>query len=137
MELISGANKAHDGLLVPLIKMVKGWNRIAANPFRSFYLELMIEEVLRGVTISDFPSGVRFVLDKGKDRVRNKIEDPAGYGDFINPLEEVSTVEAAVAKFTTACDVARKAERLTSDGQIESAIREWQRLFGDYFPAYG
>lgn len=51
---ITNANSSHAGELVPLIKMIQGWNRGISATFRSFYLELLVEKVLQGVTISDF-----------------------------------------------------------------------------------
>jgi hypothetical protein len=136
-DVLANANKTHDGDLVPLAKMIKGWNRSAGNPLIPFYLEMMTDEVLRGVKISNFPSGVRFVLDKGRERVKKKIIDPAGYGNQINSLKEAKSVEAAVAKVTTAHAAAVNAEQFDAAGKPQAAIAEWKKVFGDYFPAYG
>ena len=92
---------------------------------------------MTGVTISDFPSGVRFVLDKGRDAVRYKIADPAGYGAYVNPLSKVATVDAAVSRFTTAYNRARKAENYAASGNVASAFEEWRKVFPNYFPSYG
>ena len=63
--------------------------------------------------------------------------DPAGYGSHINPLANVSTVEAAVSRFSTACNRARKAERFAESGKIPAAFEEWRKIFPHYFPRYG
>lgn len=34
----SEANKIHGGLLVPVVKMIKGWNQSSRSPFVGFYL---------------------------------------------------------------------------------------------------
>ena len=134
---ITNANKCHDGDLVPLIKMVKGWNRCINGAFVSFYLELMTAEMLRNVTIDSHSSGVRFVLGKGMDRVKTKIKDPSEYGGQINPVGCVSNVDDAVSRFTTAYNRAVKAEQFDKDGKIDLAFAEWRKIFPRYFPAYG
>ena len=89
------------------------------------------------VTISDFPSGVRYVLDKGRNQVGYQIVDPAGFGGFVNPLKNVSTVEAAVSRFETAYSRAIKAEQYVANDNIEAAFGEWRKIFPRYFPKFG
>jgi hypothetical protein len=134
---LAEANRLHQRDLIPLIKMIKGWNKAISDPFVGFYLELMTTNILFGVTISDFPSGVRFVLDRGRERIKYKIIDPAGFGDQVNGLAGVSTVTEALSRFTTAYNRAAKAELLAAGSKVEAAIEEWRKVFGSYFPAYG
>ncbi len=81
VELMTTENKAHDGDLVPLCKMIKGWNRKHSSFFRSFHLEVLAMQILKGITISDFPSGARYYFDKGRALIKQRNDDPAGYGD--------------------------------------------------------
>jgi hypothetical protein len=134
-EHITAHNTAHCGNLVPLVKMIKAWNRTINSVFVSFYLELALVKVLNGVTISDFPSAVRYFFDKGRDVVRYKISDPANYGDMINPLSSINTVDEAVSRFETALTRARKAEEFAKNYKTADAIEEWRKIFGKYFPA--
>src|SRR6266508_3146554 len=60
VELVAASNKIHNGDLVPLIKMIKGWNKGHSSYFRSFHLEVLALAILNKVTITDFPSGARF-----------------------------------------------------------------------------
>lgn len=131
------ANKAHGGDIVPLIKMMRGWNREISNAFSGFYLELMTIDILTNIKMSDFPSSVRYVFDKGREKVKFKQVDPAGYGDQINPLDNVTSVEDAVSRFTTAFNRAAKAEEYARNDKIADAYGEWRKIFGGYFPAYG
>ncbi len=129
-------NAAHDGDLVPLIKMLKGWNRSNGSTLVGFYLELMTADILNNVKINDLSSGTRYVFDKGREKIKFKQIDPAGYGGQVNGLRS-GTVEQAVARFTTAHDRAVKAEGFAAANQIRTATDEWRKIFGDYFPAYG
>lgn len=135
VELISASNQAHSGDLVPLVKMIKGWNKCINGYFRAFHLEVLALEILNGVTISDFPSGARYYFDKGRTVIAQKNPDPAGYGDDVGSY--ITAVAEAVGKFQLAYDRAVKAEDYANRGYILDATDMWIKVFGDYFPAYG
>ncbi len=137
VDLMTKQNDVHKEVLVPIAKMIKGWNKVINHSFRTFYLELLAIKVFTNIRITDFPSGMRYFFDKGRESIKFKAIDPAGYGDQINPLESVSTVEEAVSRFDTAYSRARKAEEYASKGWVPDAIAEWKKMFGDYFPTYG
>lgn len=137
VQLMTDENTGHNGDLVPIVKMIKGWNRHINNDFVSFYLELSAINIFKNVTISDFPSGMRYFFDKGREKIKYKVHDPVSYGGQINPLRNCSTVEDAVSRFETAYNRALKAEDYANRGNIEDAVNEWRKIFGDYFPAYG
>ena len=138
VEIMSAANKAHNGDLIPLVKMIKAWNKNNNKYFSSFHLEVLALQILQNVTISDFPSGVRFYFDKVRALIAQKNLDPAGYGgdvgSYINTQEKI---QEAVAKFELAYNRAIKAEDYASRGYIRDAVGMWVKIFGDYFPVYG
>jgi len=138
VEIMTAENKSHNGDLVPLIKMVKSWNKMINNYFRSFHLEVMALQLLHNVIISDFPSGVRYFFDKGRSYVTKKNPDPAGYGDDVGSyLNTQNKIDNAVSRFETAYTRAVKAEDYGNRGQIGDAIAMWRMIFGSYFPIYG
>ena len=138
VEIISAANKTHDGNLVPLIKMIKGWNKNNNKYFRAFHLEVLAFQILEGVKITDFPTGIRYFFGKGKELITKQNLDPAGYGgdigSYINTAEKI---EEAANKFQLAYERAIKAEEFALRGNIREAVDMWIKIFGDYFPTYG
>lgn len=136
VELMISENSKHDGDLVPIAKMIKGWNKNINQDFVSFYLELLAIKTFRNITISDFPSGIRYFFDKGREAIKYKVRDPAEYGGQINCLENCKNVLDAVNRFEIAYSRAMKAEDYARKGYIEASINEWRKIFGDYFPAY-
>ena len=137
VEISTKANAAHNGDLVPLIKMIKAWNKNIDRHFRSFHLEVLAWSILNGVTISNFPSGVRFFFDKGRELVSKQNPDPAGYsGDVGSYIISVTKIQEAVGKFQLAYERAVKAEAYEQRGQTADAMETWRMIFGDYFPAY-
>ena len=138
VEISSSANQAHNGNYVPLVKMIKGWNKSHSNFFRSFHLETLALGILDNVTISDFPSGVRYYFSKGISLISKKNPDPAGYGgDVGSYLNSEEIIQEAVDRFQRAYELSSKAESLGNEGNTILAIAKWRTLFGEYFPAYG
>jgi hypothetical protein len=134
VDLMTAANKVHANDLVPLVKMIKAWNKSNGAYFRSFHLEVLSLQIFNNVTISDFPSGARFFFDKARELVKLPNYDPAGYGDDVG---RYVTVADAVNRLETAYNRALKAEQFARDYKIVDAVRNWRLIFGDYFPAYG
>jgi hypothetical protein len=137
VEIWSTANKAHKGAFVPLIKMLKGWNK-SRSVLRSFHLETLALSVLENVTICDFPSGVRFVFDKARDKISKNLPDPAGYNDDVAAhVNTQDAIDKIVKRLAWAYERAVEAERLAAKDKLESAFAKWESIFKDYFPAYG
>jgi len=137
VDLFAAANKAHSGTLVPMAKMIKGWNKQNSEFFRSFHLEVLALGIFNNVTISDYPSGARFFFGKAHELIDKKNLDPAGYGDDIGRYINDGNVSDARSRLATAYNRSVKAEKFSADGKIESAVDEWRKVFGEYFPAYG
>jgi hypothetical protein len=135
--VLTAANNAHNGDLVPLVKMMRAWNRATNRGFIGFYLELMTTQILTNVRIDSFPSGMRYVFFHGQEKVKFKQLDPAGFKNEVNGLHTVSTVDDAVARFAAAYNTALRAEQHAQGGQIREATDEWRKILGDYFPIYG
>lgn len=138
VHIMSAANEVHNGDLVPLIKMIKGWNRTINNHFRSFHLEVMALQILDNVRVSDFPSGMRYFFDKARTHVRHQNPDPAGYkGDVGDYLNTQSKIDDAAGRFQSAYSRAVRAESAASRFNMAEAIDLWRTIFDNYFPAYG
>ena len=137
VKIMTNANQLHKGDLVPLVKMIKAWNKKNDTYFSSFHLEVLALQILDNVDITDFPSGVRYFFDKGRTLIAKQNLDPAGYGGDVGHYITSEKVADAVARFQLAHDRAVKAEAFATRGDIASSVGEWIKIFGDYFPAYG
>ncbi len=137
ISMWSDANAAHGGNLVPLIKMVKGWNKIHGDLLRSFHLETLVLASLQNVQISNLWSGARYVFDTLRTGVRYTLPDPAGYGGNIGGYLTSSTLTDVISRLESAYSRAVSAEQLDAQGKTAPAFDKWRLVFGDYFPAYG
>jgi hypothetical protein len=115
--------------------MIKAWNKNIGQHFRSFHLEVLALHILNNVTISDFPSAMRYFFDKGREKIKFQTPDPAGYtGDVGSYIASTAQIQEAVTKFQTAFDRAVKAEEHVKVGYTATALEFWREIFGDYFP---
>lgn len=137
VELWSASNKSHGGSLIPLIKMIKCWNRTEGNLFRSFHLEVLVRKVLTDIGITDYPSGARWVFDKMRGTVWTKVRDPAGYSDDIAPYLTHAEAKRMIAALDNAYRRAVAAEVNAQRGYIRTAMEGWGAIFGGQFPRYG
>jgi hypothetical protein len=132
------ANRQHDGKLVPLVKMIKAWNKTIGDHFRSFHLEVLALQILENVQISDFPSGLRYFFGKAVTHITQTNPDPARYGGDVGYyLKTPDGISDAISRFTTAYNRALNAEKYGHASNAAMAISEWKKIFGDYFPSYG
>lgn len=137
IDIMSQANAAHNGDLIPLIKMIKAWNRNIDHHFRSFHLEVLALHIFNNVTISDFPTGMRFFFDKGRELVTKQNPDPAGLGgDVGSYINTQAKIQEAAQRFQLACERALKAEQYEVQRNTTYALDMWGKIFDNYFPAY-
>jgi hypothetical protein len=137
LDIWTEANAAHHEDFVPLLKMLKAWNR-ETDTMRSFHLETLALRVLTNITIDDFPSGVRYVFDKARELIPVKVADPAGYSDDVAAyVDTKDKIDEIVTALNLAHQRALDAESLAASGQIQAAFAKWRLIFGNYFPAYG
>lgn len=137
VELWTAANKTHKGDLVPLLKMLKAWNK-SRSLFKSFHLETIAYTALTGIRIDSFPSGLRYVFDKARSMIRVKLADPAGYSDDVGAhISSEAEMKKLIDRLDWAYERAVEAEQLDNAGKVEAAIAKWTLLLKDYFPAYG
>jgi Second Messenger Oligonucleotide or Dinucleotide Synthetase domain len=138
IDMWSKANADHKGDLVPLIKMIKCWNREHSCLLNSFHLECLVLQILAGVRIDSFSFGARYVFEKMKDKINYKNLDPAGFGGDVGAyLNTQSKREAVIDRLEKAYQRAVSAEELERLGKTDDAFMKWRLNFGDYFPAYG
>jgi hypothetical protein len=134
----STANTWNDGNLVPLIKMLKQWNKVNGDLMTSFHLECLILQVLTNIKISSYSSAARYFFDHARGTINYQCLDPAGFGgDVSQYLDTQSKRDAVISRMQRAYDNAIQAEQYEAVGQISHAFDRWRQTFGDWFPVYG
>jgi len=127
-------NRELDGHWVPLVKMVKGWNRANGKPIKpSFLIEVMAEDLIEG-PFSSYADEIRNFFAAAEANIGQVWPDPARLGP---PVSDQMTADL-VAKAKTALREAQTkmvlASRLSATGRQGEALQTWRSVLGDYFP---
>ena len=134
-EEATAKNKALSGGWVPLVKMLKSWNRSNGKSITPSYLvEVMALELVDG-PFSSFPDEARRFFAAAQATVGDAWPDPAGLGPHIS--DEMTAAHCATArqKLRQAEVAATRAFRAEQQGYEGEAVRIWKEIFGDFFPA--
>jgi hypothetical protein len=134
-ELATSKNKVLDGNWVPLVKMLKGWNRNAGSPIKpSFLIEVMALDLVDG-PFNSFPDEARRFFAAAAPTIADDWPDPAGLGSPVSDEMTQSLCDAARTQLQTAEVLATRAYRAEQQGRQSEAIQLWRQIFGSPFPA--
>ncbi|MDH5711938.1 MAG: hypothetical protein OEZ15_09780 [Gammaproteobacteria bacterium] len=133
---LDDANFRHSGLLLPVIRIIKHWNRRNGKWFNDYYLELLITEALSDTKATSYVQAIKHVFRKAIRLVVFSINDPADYGSQKEGLRDVYKMVEAMLSFQACHGHIVRAEQLEEQGDLISAYREWRKIFADDFPSY-
>jgi len=139
---LSYCNYKNDEMFIPLIKILKQWNRNNKVGLKSFHLELLTEKVFGSVTeIYSYPQGIfdwmfcvrnwlrenkyPFIEEPGHG---NKYVDDYLYGNAFRLMAVRSKVDAGLKSAERAYDFFGKGRQIV-------AKRIWKSMFGSMFPS--
>lgn len=137
---ITEVNKQMDGTFVPLIKMVKGWNREAGWPIKSFHLECMLYNHYHLYTQSySYSSTLKVFLEALPAYLSSACYDPITGERVDSYLDGGGSTTHRVRAITKAQKAAAAAKEAYGDEALypSVAIGEWKALLGEFFPSYG
>lgn len=139
-EQITRINKSMNGTFVPMIKMLKAWNKEMGSPLRSYHLENILHHHFQGY-------GGGYTCSSMSNRFFDRLEsylnlpclDPAT-GDR---LDTYLDIYGGAKTRANAIEIARRTRlgaALAYNDEVadpKNAIAVWRMLFGKFFPAYG
>lgn len=127
-------NKECGGKWIPVVKMIKGWNREWDKPLRpSFLLEVMALDLIRP-PFGRYQDEIVLFLANAAERVNEVWPDPAGLGPDVNSsMTELEKMQAA-PRLREALEIAERAVDLEDAGKQRQAVETWRELFGNRMP---
>lgn len=133
-EQATAKNKQLDGKWVPLVKMVKRWNREAGKPIKpSFLLEVMAQELI-DPPFNTYPDEMQRFFSAAQVGIDQDWPDPAGLGPVVSDQMDATKRAAAKAALRDAERLAVQAMRAEQQGRIGEALQLWRQVFGSRFP---
>ena len=133
---LDDANNRHKGLLLPVIRIIKHWNRRNGDWFNDYYLELMVKQALDGVKFDSYVQAIKHVFKKAIHLVVFTIDDPSDFGKQMEGLKDVFKMVEAMLSFQECHARIVKAEHYEKRGDLISAYKEWGKIFKADFPSY-
>lgn len=137
---ITDINGRMGGTFVPLIKMVKGWNRNAGWPIRSYHLECLLHNRYASYTQGfTYSSMLKFFFECLPGYLSSSCNDPI-MGDrvdtYLDNYSSESKRQIAIRKAQAAA-IASAAALACETTDPRKAIMTWNSIMGEFFPAYG
>lgn len=138
-ERMTLANRRHNGLLLPLVRLIKYWNERPICPvLPSYYIETLCWKVFEGRSpIATVQEGLQTFFRKAPAQVRTRCSDPKGLGHRLDRDIDWQTKESVEQAMGEAAWAARDARRAERSGDVASALEAWRRVFGAEFPRFG
>lgn len=141
-EKITEVNKKMNGSFIPLIKMVKAWNRANGNLLNGYHIECMMYHRYKNYSEGyTYDSMLKVFFENLPDYIQNTCNDPVMGGSSDMYLGgyyyDNEKRLAAIKKAENAKTVSGLAYSKSQGGYEESSIKLWKGLLGDYFPSYG
>lgn len=130
-------NIANQWRLVPLIKMLKQWNRSNGEFFRSFHLEVLCYEIFSLQTITSFQEWLDHFFNKAEELVKTKNPDPSWFNPDVGSYINQQNINVAVSKIQKAKEKSNSALLNELLWYHDRAISEWRSILWDNFPVYG
>lgn len=134
-DLTTAKNKTLSGNWVPLVKMLKSWNRANGRPIEpSFLVEVMALDLVDG-PFNTFPDEARRFFAAAAASIDETWNDPAKLGPPVSDEMTASKCASARQALNAAEMAATRAYRAEKLGNESEAVRIWREVFGDFFPA--
>jgi hypothetical protein len=133
-EKSTAKNKEIGGKWVPLVKMIKRWNRSAGGPIKpSFLIEVMAHDLV-DAPFTSYPREVQGFFAAAPAVLNGPWPDPAGLGPPVSDQMTRDLVEKAIAALRQAEKKASLAMRREAEGKQGEALGLWSEIMGRYFP---
>lgn len=129
-------NRRHRGRLLPVVRIVKYWNECNGSLFDNYYLELLVQEILREVKVESCVHAIKIIFRKAIRLVVFTIDDPADSGKQMEGLKDINKMLEAMFCFRDCHDHIIKAEFYESEGDLKSAYKEFGKIFAGHFASY-
>jgi len=138
---LSACNHSNNSLFIPLIKMLKQWNRNNKVGLKSFHLELLTEKVFGAVAdIYSYPQGIYDWMYYVRNWIWEKdypfVLEPGKSYDYVDEYlyEKPFRLNVVRKKFDAGLKKAERAWNFYSKSKYPAAKRVWNNMFGPKFP---
>lgn len=129
-EKLTKANDTVNGLLVPIVKLLKAWKRDKCNYVKSFHLELLEIEIINNSEIESYTNGINLFFDNVNNYLESAcVIDPANSDNLVDDYLTDDERENLKYLIKTEATIVQNAVSLENNGKTDEAINEWDKIF--------
>jgi hypothetical protein len=134
-ETTTKANQRHGGLLLPVIRLIKYWNKHRLRQgLSSYYVETLCLNVFdNSAPITSTQSGLATFFRQAPAWVRRVCPDPKGYGPPLDSAIARDTKRAVIIAMKEAGRLAQVALRHEHRDETSDALDVWAQVLGKKF----
>ena len=133
-EQATAKNDELNGKWVPMVKMLKRWNREAGKPIKPMFLIEVMARQMVDPPFNSYPDEVLRFFSAAQSGIDDDWPDPAGLGPNVSDQMDGDRQARAKHALRDAERLAVQAQRAEQQGRNGDALRLWQQIFGRYFP---
>lgn len=133
-EHATAKNKELGGNWVPLVKMLKAWNRANGKTIKPSFLVEVMAEGLIDAPFSGYAEEVRNFFAAAEAAMGQAWPDPAGLGPPVSDQMTPEHIEKARRALGEAQKKAALAFRAAATGRQGDSLQIWREILGPYFP---
>lgn len=135
-RLVSEANQACGGWLVPLIKLTKAWKDACEVPLRGFHIEAMVYHALKEAPANE-REGLAFLFESLATAVWGTCPDIWPQGGNADATLSFEDRTKAAGRLATAAAEAKRALAAEAEDRTNVAHAIWYSLLGDRYQETG
>jgi len=138
-ELLSNVNKALDGKLIPIIKMIKCWNLVRGKALKSLHIEILALNCFydrfenKIFPFKNYQEGLAIFFNKAEEIIKEFSYEPV-IGDIVDQYLPTRERLKVSSLFKVHHKKIMRALGYESTGVHQKARLIWRNLFRQYFP---
>ena len=129
------ANAEHNNNLIPIIRIIKTWNRLNGHIFDGYYLELLITDLLITHKIEHYSKTIHYIFQRAAANVAFIKHDPANPAITLQGLLDIDNLVKIMIQINQTYDITSDALENEQLGNNKAAFECWRKLFPGYFPS--
>src|SRR5690606_26086338 len=131
-ESITSTNRRLNGEFLPVMRLLKYWNRRTHKPrLGSYYFETLVQKVFEySWTHQDFPSAVQQFFQNCPGYLTSSCDDPKGLGPQLDEGVDWNTKTKIGNAMNEAAQRAGYAQMYDQQFKHKDAIYWWREVFG-------
>ena len=138
-DLVTKTNARQNQKLLPVIRMLKVWNRRTSKPrLASFLFEVYVLRSFSTVpAMESAPQAVAQFFRECPTLLNGPCPSPAGLGTDLDADLSADKRGRVIAAMHVVAKISQEALRHEQKGEQAQAIACWRKVFGERFPAHG